>query len=657
MVTLVAAAVVAPGEIGNSQANATSLSFNPAAIALENNGDMLTVEVVVADLAADSANTAQINIQHSSDFTISNPQCGALYSGGFESAATPVTGGTAFICTLQNGPLSHPSNVVATFDITKNGETTGESTISFASGGTFPTTFFEGGTAISAGTLNDLTVWDQIVALVPRNVDEGAGPLVFDVSTTAEGAIAALSATVNGSDVSVFNPFIQFVDNPDPARTGTFTITPGFDDAGTYTIAVTADNGVVAGTESFTLTVDDVNQEPVLAFIGDQSVAEDSSLNVPLSATDPDLDGLTFTATIQEGAGPVVPIPDGVFSAITDNTDGTGALDFTPGFADAGVYTVEVTVTDDSVAANGALTASEAFTLTVNDTNQPPTVDPVNPQSVDEGGTPLVVPISGTDLDGQSITFSATIDGNAIPFGFASIIDNNDGTGSLTFSPAMGAVSSDTVFSIVVSANDGIGGIGMATFDLTVTNVPEIVAPAGTVTLQGVNPGPTHDTQFLAIAPTVDLVLAANGPLGVAEASVAVDPDGSFSFTGIAEGLYLLRISADGYFTHILGDGVGEEIDVTTSDFDLGPSGENKPVRMLGGLVVDPGDGMVNGEDLSPVLTTIFTVPAGPGSGFDPRQDGLGNWVDIDGNGGVDGSDVSILISNFGLSGDQPWLP
>lgn len=640
MVALAATGLVVRGDAQQAEAATTSLNFSPAAISLEGTGDSTTVDLEVTGLGTNAADTVQVNIQHDSQFSISSPACGALYPSGSISAAVPVTGGTVFTCALQNGPVAI-SGVVASFTITKNDDVTGETVLSLLGTGAFRTTFFEAGDEVLPGTLGSLSVWDLLDPIGDQSVDENATLTPVAITSTVDGAIPTLSATVDGEDISGF-PWITFTDNLD--RTATFEATPGFDNAGVYTIAVTSDNGTVSGTETFTLTVNDVNRPPVLPAVSPdpQVVAEGASLPVPLTATDDDGDGMVITATIQKGAGAVVGIPDGVFSTITDNGDGTGSLDFNPGFTDSGTYTVVVTVTDNSTAPNGPLDVTDTFTLTVNNANQDPTVDAIDPQTVAEGGT-IDVGISGSDLDGESITLSATIDGADIPTGFSTILATVADAATLTFTPPMGQVSSDTDFAIVVTADDGIGGTGQATFTLTVTNIPEITAPAGTVTLQGLIPAEDHDTQFNTIDPKVDLVLAADGATGTAVLTADVDPDGSFAFSGMAEDVYLLRIRADAYFTHILGG-----IDLTTSDFDLGAD----PVKLLGGLIV-PTVTVVDGLGLAAVLGSFGVESTALTSG---RLDGAGNFVNINADSAVTSQDVSTLISNFGLSGDQPWL-
>ena len=62
-------------------------------------------------------------------------------------------------------------------------------------------------------------------------------------------------------------------------------------------MTVTVSDGNVADDDAvtFTIVVDNVNRPPVLASIGNQSANEGTTLNVALSASDPDSgDTLTF---------------------------------------------------------------------------------------------------------------------------------------------------------------------------------------------------------------------------------------------------------------------------------------------------------------------------------------------------------------------------
>ena len=94
-----------------------------------------------------------------------------------------------------------------------------------------------------------------------------------------------------------------------------------------------------------------VNQPPVLAAIGDQTLEEGESLNVGLSASDPDGNDsdIEFSATGLPG-----------FAQLLDNNDGTAELQINPQAGDAGTYGITIEVTDGDL-----LTDSETLDIIV----------------------------------------------------------------------------------------------------------------------------------------------------------------------------------------------------------------------------------------------------------------------------------------------------
>jgi hypothetical protein len=150
-----------------------------------------------------------------------------------------------------------------------------------------------------------------------------------------------------------------------------------------------------------------------LAAIGSQSVTEGSNLNFDISATDPDGDSLIFTAE---------DLPAN--ATFADNYDNTGTFDFDPDYVQAGVYDVRFIVSD------GALADTEIVAITVNEAgNQAPVLAAIGSQSVTEG-TNLNFDISATDVDGDSLIFTA----EDLPVN-ATFADNYDNTGTFDFDP------------------------------------------------------------------------------------------------------------------------------------------------------------------------------------------------------------------------------
>jgi hypothetical protein len=92
------------------------------------------------------------------------------------------------------------------------------------------------------------------------------------------------------------------------------------------------------------------NRNPVFTAIGNRSVNEGTNLPFTVSATDPDGDSLTYSATN---------LPSGA----TFNS-ATRQFSWTPGYSQAGTYAnVQFTVTDSGTP---QLSASESITITVN---------------------------------------------------------------------------------------------------------------------------------------------------------------------------------------------------------------------------------------------------------------------------------------------------
>ena len=144
---------------------------------------------------------------------------------------------------------------------------------------------------------------------------------------------------------------------------------------------------------------------------------------------------MTFSASVDSGSADVV----------------GDVLTVTPGQDFNGDLTVTVLAND------GELSGSGSFVLTVTPVNDAPVVDAVDTQTVAED-TDFTMALSATDVDGDDVTFSASLDGN----GSASV----DGS-TLTVSPAADYNGDITV---TVSASDGTLA-GNSNFTLTVTPV------------------------------------------------------------------------------------------------------------------------------------------------------------------------------------------
>ena len=169
----------------------------------------------------------------------------------------------------------------------------------------------------------------------------------------------------------------------------TFTWTPNYTQANSYsvTFSVTDGHGGSAS-ETITITVNNVNRAPVLATIGNKTVAENAALAFTLSATDADSDTLTYSVNT---------LPSG---ATLDSS--TGAFSWTPSYSQSGTYNLTFSVNDG----HGG-TASQSTTITVTNVNRAPVLNAIGAKTVAENAT-LTFTVSATDPDGDTLTYLAS---------------------------------------------------------------------------------------------------------------------------------------------------------------------------------------------------------------------------------------------------------
>ena len=163
------------------------------------------------------------------------------------------------------------------------------------------------------------------------------------------------------------------------------TYTVNYDDAGTRTVIVTVSDGELSDSCQVTIIINNVNRPPALALIGDKSVDEAELLTFEVTASDSDTeDTISYTVrNLPEGAGFVSP-----------------AFNWTPGYDQAGSYSVAFIATDSYGDSD-----SEMMTITVNNVNRPPVLDPIADITVNEKETITITP-TATDPDEDSLTFS-----------------------------------------------------------------------------------------------------------------------------------------------------------------------------------------------------------------------------------------------------------
>ncbi len=232
------------------------------------------------------------------------------------------------------------------------------------------------------GTLSDSEIYTLLVNAVndaPVLADIGDQGIDEDNSLTGLSVIFTDADTPDLHTITVVSDDANVsVQNLTGHINGSmYDLVPAADWNGSAEITVTVtDNGIgaLADSETYTFTVNAINDDPVLTDIGAQSTSEDVNLT-GLSAvfSDPDASD-THTITVVSSDANVT------MANLSGNISGS-TYDLVLATNWNGTAQITVRVTDDG---NGALSDFETYTLTVNAVNDAPVISEVGDQSLDE---------------------------------------------------------------------------------------------------------------------------------------------------------------------------------------------------------------------------------------------------------------------------------
>jgi hypothetical protein len=316
----------------------------------------------------------------------------------------------------------------ATFVDNGNGTGTFDWTPAYTDSGLHQVTFYAADDIDTVSEVVDITVNDAgnqppvLDSIGLQSVIEGSNLNFIVTASDPDGTIPSLSATNVPSNAT-------FADNGDGS--GTFDFNPDLTQQGSYFVTFKAFDGVEVDSEVVQIDVTETNQPPVLATIGPQSTDEGVNLTFGVSATDDDGDPIALSTSALPGT-----------AIFTDNSDGSGVFDWTPGYTDGGSYDVMFYASDTKDI------DSELVTITVNETgNQPPILDSIGPLFVVEGDS-LIQNITASDPDLDAVTlFAESLPANA------TFIDSGNGVGTFIFAPDF---SQAGVYSALFYASDGL---------------------------------------------------------------------------------------------------------------------------------------------------------------------------------------------------------
>jgi len=243
--------------------------------------------------------------------------------------------------------------------------------------------------------------------------------------------------------VAQLPPGAQFV-----PETATFTWTPDFDQAGTYTVEFSnTDEQGLSAAQTVQITVNHVNRTPVFNPLAAQTVDENFPLNISIPpGEDPDVeDAQKLTYSVQN-------LPEG---ATFDDVNLT--LSWTPNFEQSGAYEVQFTCTD------GEFTVNQPVQINVTHVNRPPAIEAIGDQSIDENDK-LVISINYQDPD-QEDEGKLVLSASNLPTGANFVATQSEITWTPTFEQA------GLYQQINVTVADPSGLTDAQIFNITVTNV------------------------------------------------------------------------------------------------------------------------------------------------------------------------------------------
>jgi len=225
---------------------------------------------------------------------------------------------------------------------------------------------------ITIEAVNDSPVADDQEVITDEDM-----PITFTVSVLDVDfdslAFVVLDSTVNGT-ISGILPEL--------------TYTPTTNYIGTDSLLFTVSDGSLSDTAQVNIVVQQINDPPIIVSIDTQTIDEDSSLEVILSAADVDGDNLIYTVSSAD-------------TNVTANITNDTLLTLIPTENWNGTADITVTVTDDGT---GTLSDSTTFTLAVTPINDAPVADALSDTTNED--TPITFELTGSDVDEDSLTFT-----------------------------------------------------------------------------------------------------------------------------------------------------------------------------------------------------------------------------------------------------------
>jgi Heparinase II/III-like protein/Bacterial Ig domain/PA14 domain len=217
-------------------------------------------------------------------------------------------------------------------------------------------------TSLNAWTISAINDAPTISNVGNQTVNEDTAtatlPVIVGDDLTAAASLTLTKASSNTNLVPTAN--IVFGGS---GASRTVTVTPALNKSGTATITLDVNDGTSTTSDTFTLTVNAVNDAPAISDIPDQAVPENVVIGpLPFTIGDAESAATSLTVTAQSSSATLLPLTNIVLSGSGSNR----FITLRPATNQTGYVTVTLLVGD------GALTSSNSFIINFGLVNDPP---------------------------------------------------------------------------------------------------------------------------------------------------------------------------------------------------------------------------------------------------------------------------------------------
>jgi hypothetical protein len=334
-----------------------------------------------------------------------------------------------------------------------------------------------------AVTVNPVNQAPTLNPLANVTINENATLQTVNLSGISSGATnqtQTLAVTASSSNTGLIpTPTVNYTS---PNTTGTVTFTPVTDGFGSAIITVSVNNGGASNSivsQSFTVTVNPVNQPPTLNALADMTISENAGQQtVSLSGITSGATNESQTLTVTAASSNTGLIPSPTVTYTSPNT--TGSLKFSPVTNAYGSATITVTVNDGGLSNN---IISRSFAVTVNQVDTPPTISTITNLVIAMNSATPAIPFTVGDAEtpAANLTVSGSSDNATLVLPADIVFGGSGSNRTVTITPEADQTG---VANITVSVSDGTDTTSTV-FQLSVRQRPS--APGG---LRIVSAGP-----------------------------------------------------------------------------------------------------------------------------------------------------------------------